>query len=701
MILPLASASLLTVPGYAAGQEPNDSEKELREKAPAEQLELPPSFEFDEDDVLETEVRGYELRPTDESTTFGETIDVSEKTRGSSSVGEVLSEASGVQVRRAGGPGSPAATSIRGSTSSQVPIYLDGVRLNAGGFPTVDLSILSLDTLSEIQVYRGGAPLGVGGAGIGGAVSMHTRLAERPLSEIAVGYGSWNTARLTALRMDRIDELGFLGVLSVEGSEGDFRYLNRNGTLHNTDDDRIRRRSNNQSLGYGNLLKLDGPLGGCWRWIAANDLHQRRRGVPGIDSLPTSRARMSTFRDAASLRLEGPLDDDLRLEVETSYLLIREDFDDTYNEIGIGYQRTISRADTVESSALLEADLAEGHITSLRAEGNFESFGYRELVAGESPDPARRLRTSLGLQHRWLPWEQLSLVPALRVELHRSKFGGGELAGDISRATASDSTDVFFSPSFGARWEAVEGLFFRANVGRYLRTPDLSELYGDRGSVIGNPELEPEVGINADAGASWIHSGTNEGLTLLRLDVAWFGSWAEDLITYVQNSQNTIRPENVDAARILGVETGLHLLAADLVSLQGNYTYLDAINLSDKPYHDGKRLPGRPQHEAYARLELGRTAQRWGGAVWFDADWAGKVYLDQANLKEDAMGRMLLGLGYRIERPREGLTLTLEVENLLDTITLQDADGNDRPVRDYDGFPLPGRTVMATLHWKM
>ncbi|MCK7491335.1 MAG: hypothetical protein MZW92_06175, partial [Comamonadaceae bacterium] len=52
----------------------------------------------------------------------------------------------GVQVRRLGGLGSFGLASIRGSSAAQVPIYLDGLLLNAGGLSAVDLGELSLDT---------------------------------------------------------------------------------------------------------------------------------------------------------------------------------------------------------------------------------------------------------------------------------------------------------------------------------------------------------------------------------------------------------------------------------------------------------------------------------------------------------------------------------------------------------------------------
>ncbi|HUT77689.1 MAG TPA: TonB-dependent receptor plug domain-containing protein, partial [Polyangia bacterium] len=427
----------------AAGEGANDATPDCDADAG-----LPDGYPLTDDiPVFETEVRGYVLKATDESTYFGETIDLAEEARGSSSVGEVLSEAAGVQVRRLGGPGSPAAVSIRGSTASQVPIYLDGVLLNAGGFPTVDLGTLSLDTLAEMEVYRGGAPLGVGQAGIGGAVVLKSRLIEEPVTEIALTGGSWSTGRLALLHLDRPGELGFLGVLSAEGTRGDFFYLNRNGTLHNPDDDRVERRRNNESVAFGTLFKLDGPLPGAWRFTAANELHQQQRGIPGLDSVPTEYANLRSFREAVSLRAGGPLGSDaLRLDLDASCLFLRDDFDDTRNEIGIGYQRTLSRSDTVGGGALLAIEPNDHHRTAVRLESFREQFRYRELVQGAMPSPAWRVRAALGLEHVWKPVEPLSIVPAVRFDLHRSEFDGGTISGDSTEAPPAEGTELFWSP---------------------------------------------------------------------------------------------------------------------------------------------------------------------------------------------------------------------------------------------------------------
>jgi outer membrane receptor protein involved in Fe transport len=218
--------------------------------------------------------------------------------------------------------------------------------------------------------------------------------------------------------------------------------------------------------------------------------------------------------------------------------------------------------------------------------------------------------------------------------------------------------------------------------------------------IIGNPDLRPEVGFNADAGlvGAWSDLGA---LSSLRFELVAFGSLVDDVIVFVQNSQSSVRSENIDKAEITGLESSLRMNLWDWLLVSANHTFLHAINRSDTAYHSGKRLPGRPEHEIYARIEARLNQRRQAVGFWLDMDYAGRNYLDPANLKEDALARLLFGAGLRLHRFAEGLTVTLQVKNLFDTYVLTDSDGLRRPLRDFEAFPLPGRTIMTTVHWKI
>lgn len=270
----------------------------------------------------------------EQSTGFTETIDVAAETSKAGSVSDSLSEADGVQVRRLGGAGSYADVSIRGSTPYQVPVYLDGLQLNAGGFSAVDLGQLSIDSLQTMEVYRGTVPVAVGPGGIGGAVVLRTRGFERPISEAAITYGSWTTARAFALRGDKIGPINALMLFSEEGSKGDFKYLNRNGTPYNPYDDRFEPRQNSFHLTEDGLLKLNGEAGG-WEWSAANQLHQKEQGLTGIESVQTRQVKLSTLRDTTFVSARRALTSSTTLGLEGGFLAVREELNDPLDELGV------------------------------------------------------------------------------------------------------------------------------------------------------------------------------------------------------------------------------------------------------------------------------------------------------------------------------------------------------------------------------
>jgi iron complex outermembrane receptor protein len=649
----------------------------------------------------EVVIRAGRERPEGPAAGAAELVEVAGEARRLATVAEILSRAVGVQVRRLGGLGSFGLASIRGSSPSQVPVYLDGVLLNAGGMSAVDLGELSLDLLESIVVHRGQTPVRLPVAGLGGAIELRTRALGGALAEAGLSVGSWSTIRLFGLASGARGPLRALALGSLTSSRGDFAYLNRNGTLFETGDDRVQRRENNAHRGGAALVKLDAQAG-AWRLSLFESLHGRRQGLPGIDSLPTREASLATVRNVLGLRGVRPLGEAALLGLSFGHLLHETAFDDTrppHGEIGLGLQRTRTATQAVDAG--LDAAWSPGpeHALSARLDLRWERLEARELLSGAAFSPKRRLRGQLGLEHEWRPLSRLCLVPAGRLGLRHAAWRGGELAPGLGQARPRAATDLDWQVGLGARWDVGAGVWLRANLGRYVRVPDLVELFGDQGSLVGNPELEPERGLTADLGAGYVFSGSGV-LGLARLEFNLFGTWSEGLISLVQNSQSSVRPENLDGADILGLEAILRLEVWEHLSLAGNYTYLFARGRSEAPYLDGKRLPGRPAHEAHLRVE-GRLARPgFGVGAWLSLDYAGQNHLDAANLKEDALARLLLGAGLRLERPREGLSLTLEVHNLLDCITLRDGQGRLRPLRDFESFPLPGRTVMATLHWR-
>lgn len=653
--------------------------------------------EADQETVL---VQAARLRAA-EGAAFAEAIEVLDESERFTSVAEVLASSVGVQVRTLGGLGAFGVASIRGSTPGQVAVTLDGIELNAGGFSSVNLSDLSLDALAGIEIFRGGAPVRLGTAGIGGAIALTTRPFEDSATEAAVSYGSFETTRWFFLRGQRLSEATrLLALASLTTSEGDFRYWNDNGTYLNTADDWIERRRNNGHLAGAALLKLDLSLGDL-RLTLADDLFLKDQGMAGMGNLPTERARLKTRRNAAKLRLAWP-HAWWTLTADLSHLVLDEDFFDggtAHGEIP-GVSSSTAQSHAVTASGLLEANPAEGHVSSGRVELRYERWLGQDLRRDLGFGPAEQLRTLLLLEHDWRPLAWLAVVPAARLELHRSAAPGGPAPDGLGEIPPSSAEDLLLQGSLGARFELARDLWLRLNASRAHRAPDLSELYGNRGALVGNPKLKPERGWNTDLGLTW--AALFRGPCRLRLEAVGFGSWTDDLIAFVQNSQHTIRPENLDRAAILGLELSGRLELFDLLGLSMNYTFLHGRNESDVPAYRGKELPGRTPHEAWGRIELGHAWPDFAGRAWAEASYASRSYTSIYNSEAArAEERLLFTLGLRLEFPAKGLSLTVEAKNLLDTIAAPDEQGAPRPLYDFYRFPLPGRTILATLHWRV
>jgi len=226
----------------------------------------------------------------------------------------------------------------------------------------------------------------------------------------------------------------------------------------------------------------------------------------------------------------------------------------------------------------------------------------------------------------------------------------------------------------------------KANLGHYGRAPSFLELYGNTGSLLGNPLLLPETGWNGDLGVEYRGGGP----------AAWwrgrstvFGARADDLIEWVPISQTQARVENVGRARIWGVEQDLGFETARFVAVTAQATYLDARDTSEVAAHRGHLLPQRPRWHGYLRpqlrhLPLGRGLE---AGVYLEGDLGAGAYYDPANLVP-LPRRLLLGAGLEVGAPRAGLRLVASAKNLTDSRALEVVK-----------FPPPGRSIFVSLNW--
>ena len=304
------------------------------------------------------EVRGQYLGAKQrirDSTMFATVVDVSESTAQVDSIADVLSESVGVQVRRFGGLGAFSTVSIRGSTPSQVGVYLNGVRLNQANVGLVDLGDIPLDNVERIEIYRGFSPLQLGAGSIGGSINLVTRqVVGETVNRVSSSYGSYDTRKFTLYRSQAFTNLGYVVLFNYTGSEGDFEFFDDNGTPFNPFDDEVTKRQNNDFQSFNINAKGEMTVAG-WNITLLDDFFTKDQGVPGRSSNQSETASLEVRRNVATLRFErrGFPWTTTDAAFQLAHTWQREDFQDRQDEIGIGAQDEENTSHVFSANGLL------------------------------------------------------------------------------------------------------------------------------------------------------------------------------------------------------------------------------------------------------------------------------------------------------------------------------------------------------------
>jgi vitamin B12 transporter len=549
---------------------------------------------------------------------------------------------------------------IRGSTTNQTLILLDGRPLNevgaGGGF---DLSTLTIDAVEQIEVLPGGGSVLYGSNAIGGVINIITRrtLAEDGLeiaADAAVGSFGFNDQ-----------------IIQLRGTEGNGSWVigyNRTAadnnfpfSLTSTDFEGTRR---NADVLYNNVnVKLVGDI---------DDRNQLRfgflylskdLGVPGGVPVPDS--------------------------ISGGFNALTED-DRQYSEswlMDVTYESALGQGDDSLLTARFYADLTDLTFTDAVADSPFET-------------PTQRVtdQTSLGaqLQHAWQFARNQNITYGVDYRNVQADNSTLDLLTDQRTLNYSDTINQLglfaryqadFTPRFSANLgirqdfnDLADGSFtsfsvgtqvkitettnFRANVARNFRVPTLADLYFE---PFNNPNLGPESSLGFDVGVD--QQIGDRGLfrfTFFRNDI-------RDAISF---DLATFTPQNIGRVESIGIETEVNYQLFDDWFVFANYTWNDpTIQSGPDPDNNGNLLPFT--HADAWNLGLAyENLQGWYAALFLNS--ISNFFVDRGN-QESLAGRTTLDFKLRVPIS-PALALNASVDNIFDT-----------QYEEFPGFPGVGR----------
>lgn len=594
----------------------------------------------------------------------------------SKSLADLLSETEGVRIRRFGGAGDRSEISIRGSSPSQVVVAIDGVKANSVLTGGIDLSRVCLPLLERVEVTRGAGSLKLGSGAVGGVVNLVTRSADQgPETRAAFSAGAfetWEGSILHAGEVGRLDySLGYCGF----ATEGDFEFARPTDRFGGVDASFVpdsATRINNDREQHGSTLGLGLPLaGGELRFTDFAVFSSG--GEPGTDSDNTANAGQSAearsrdFSNLAQLRWEGPSPTGWGEALE---LLAYHRFERTsFRDPQARFRPPIDLRARLMTQGLRVTDvwspdaLGTHHELELQADLAHDVLRATDQIGRERPRAAASLRDALRLFD-----DRLVLSAGARLDW-------------------VDGFDPQILPSAGLVIEPFPWIRIRGQAGRAYRVPNFDELFHpDQGFIRGNPDLSPEDAWNFDLGLE-LELARAGPFSRIHLRGSWFRREIDESIVWVLINSTTLAPVNVGEATIQGFEVSASIDLGRYLRLSANHTQIDSERASS-----GKRLPGQPEEETFARLRIGRE-EAW--------KIVGEVHRVGEQLVSEGGSRILpartvwnasASLNW-VEIPwapspdwARAIWLYVEVDNF-----------TDEAVRDSLSFPQPGRQASAGL----
>ena len=602
---------------------------------------------------------------------------------------DIIKKESGIQIRRTGGFGSYASVSFRGTSSNQVMVYMDGILLNDASGGGVDLSNIGLSDVESIEIFRGTAPLQFSHASIGGVLNIKTLRTKPGLKgSVSVGSGSYGLNSQSIFLNHRPGKWDYLLSFDHIETDNDYEIFNDFNT-RNPYDDCWETRKNDRLDQFNFLSRIGVDLTDHARVDLSTHWFSKDKGLPNAFNLMSSTAydiRKKDFIARMAVDQMGAW----RLNTNLGYTQKKEYYDDPHGDIGsltgIGKQRY--QYDTQTFTFHLDAEnFTENFLTRLMFESRYETYNPKDLLNVETTRDCDRLMFITGIQETiFLLNQQLLIIPGMRLYTLR----------DALRGTYNQSTNQwiqdkieeksYVSPQLGIRYQFQSGLVLKANAAKYTREPSFYERYGDRGMVMGNPELKAEKGINIDLGFEFNRFSVLPNIQRFSCGAAWFWSDIDNIIIREPDSSGIIRYGNHEGARIDGIESSLNLEFLKYFKLISNATFQHTTNL-DRTFSVfyKKALSGRYERSYLNRLE----ASAFGLRVYSEWTRESGMYYDSANLlpakvkKETNIGASYLYKSFNISV--EGKNIT------------------DEKYDDYSClhfYPKPGKIIIFKVLYK-
>ncbi|WP_318521729.1 TonB-dependent receptor domain-containing protein [Photobacterium leiognathi] len=550
-----------------------------------------------------------------------------------------------IEVAQYGGRGQNASIYVRGGSSSQVLVLVDGIRMPKAMMGGVDFSQFPINAIERIDYIRGARASIYGSEAISGVINIITRTDfDRDTTKLSVGYGSDNHIKgVFSLSKPIGDDKHIKGVFGYEKTDG----FNVKPLVGINDGDEHGFKSYNIKLGYQqkfsdvitgylgvtayqNQFGYDNSSKGNPDW-GTSDKHEKKEGE--VEYIGTDLS-LDYLKDRYSSEFK------LAYGKQNNY-----DYKATQNK---------SLGDHVEIEQFNAIWLHSYDVTQRLSVGSGIDYRAEKLVKGyiapsdwgpaQSYHPDKNPRTNFGIS----AIAQYSLEP-VTLEASIRNDENNQFGNNTTWQTA-------------AGWSINNNYDLTLSHGTAFRAPSFVDLYYPG---FEEPNLKPENSKNTELSLSSTSSVIDWTLTGYLNEI-------ENMLLWEGSGM-----KNVGKAEIKGVELEL-LFDTGIISHE---VYLDYKNPLDKSFGQDTQLAYRSKRSA-----------KWNTSATFDKWTIGSQYLYEGERFDNGTRLSSYNLW--------NFTTSYAVNNQL-SISAKLTNAFDKNYEMYSGYATPGREYFISADYRL
>jgi vitamin B12 transporter len=513
----------------------------------------------------------------------------------SQTLSDLLKSINGIQIRQISGLGNPTSVSIRGSTSKQVKLYIDGQLVNDSQFGGFDLNQIPTEQIQSIEVSKNQA-LGSGSTPIGGVIRINTYNPKENTLRLSAGLGSFGYGEFNLIKNHVFEHNNLSFGATRLQSDNDYRYfvpqtfknssVSANQDLRNNAFDKNAFFINNEAQWGQHQLRLNIQYSSQSKEIA-NYQNNNPLNHSQLDTDTTRYGYQHNWQTAI------PWMEQLEFE------FYHQDKDEDYQNRPGGSINTSGDYDSQKQSVAIKPyfNVATLQITPFvdYSRQEFDSFsttnGQPNQCNGISACDvsAEQKQLSWGSRIEWQP-EHYAISSYVLFSQLQEKNSNVPL-NHISDTRVFRSDEDYDTQELGVNYKHHYFNAF-ATYSNGVRTPTLFELFGDRGSFKGNDDLAPEKAKTLSVGAD--HKGEHYSLSS-----SVYRQHLNNSIVAIFNASGIGTYSNVSDASLTGFELQGDYQFSPNLSLVVQANVINSSTDSDFVAFNNKKLPGI-YHQQYS-----------------------------------------------------------------------------------------------------